>query len=93
MAVDDGFMPRNRQVGATGTWVSARVYIAVGISGAVQHLQGLGKVEKVVAINQDSDCDMVKRAGLSAIGDSREILAALMELASAKSEQEISDAA
>lgn len=93
VAVDDGFMPRNRQVGATGTWVSARVYIAVGISGAVQHLQGLGKVEKVVAINQDSDCDMVKRAGLSAIGDSREILAALMELASAKSEQEISDAA
>ncbi|OXS15521.1 electron transfer flavoprotein subunit alpha [Zobellella denitrificans] len=93
VAVDDGFMPRNRQVGATGTWVSARVYIAVGISGAVQHLQGIGKVEKVVAINQDTDCDMVKRASLSAIGDSSEILAALMALVEARPAQEVSDAA
>ena len=93
VAVDDGFMPRSRQVGATGTWVSARVYIAVGISGAVQHLQGIGKVEKVVAINQDADCDMVKRAGLSVIGDSHEILAALMALAEAGSEREVSNAA
>ncbi|GAA3537747.1 electron transfer flavoprotein subunit alpha/FixB family protein [Zobellella aerophila] len=93
VAVDDGFMPRSRQVGATGTWVSARVYIAVGISGAVQHLQGIGKCEKVVAINQDADCDMVKRASLTTIGDSRDILAALMALAEAKSTQEVSDAA
>lgn len=93
VAVDDGFMPRSRQVGATGTWVSARVYIAVGISGAVQHLQGLGKVEKVVAINQDADCDMVKRASLSAIGDSHEILAALMALAEEQPAREVSNAA
>jgi electron transfer flavoprotein alpha subunit len=52
VAVDDGFMPRNRQVGATGTWVTARVYMAVGISGAIQHLQGIGACDKVVAVNR-----------------------------------------
>ncbi|TDX29790.1 electron transfer flavoprotein alpha subunit apoprotein [Modicisalibacter xianhensis] len=78
VAVDDGFMPRDRQVGATGTWVSARVYVAVGISGAIQHLQGIQSCEKVVAINLDEGCDMIKRADLSIIGDASEILAALV---------------
>ncbi|WP_028697316.1 electron transfer flavoprotein subunit alpha [Pseudomonas monteilii] len=79
VAVDDGFMPRNRQVGATGTWVTARVYVAVGISGAIQHLQGIGACDKVVAINMDPGCDMIKRADLSVIGDSSAILKALIE--------------
>lgn len=78
VAVDDGHMPRARQVGATGTWVTARVYLAVGISGAVQHLQGIGACEKVVAINTDPGCDMIKRADLAVIGDAAEILRALM---------------
>lgn len=81
VAVDDGFMPRFRQVGATGTWVTARVYVAVGISGAVQHMQGIGQCDKVVAINTDAGCDMVKRADLSVIGDSQQVLADLIELA------------
>lgn len=81
VAVDDGFMPRFRQVGATGTWVTARVYLAVGISGAIQHMQGIGQCDKVIAINTDAGCDMVKRAALSAIGDSEEILAELLKLA------------
>jgi electron transfer flavoprotein alpha subunit len=80
VAVDDGFMPRERQVGATGTWVTANVYIAVGISGAIQHMQGIAKCNKVIAINTDDSCDMVKRADLSAIGDSSAILAALLDL-------------
>lgn len=80
VAVDDGYMPRDRQVGATGTWVTARVYVAVGISGAVQHLQGIGQCDKVVAINRDSGCDMIKRADLSVIGDSSEILNELLAL-------------
>ncbi|WP_413044333.1 electron transfer flavoprotein subunit alpha/FixB family protein [Pseudomonas sp. YJ42] len=80
VAVDDGFMPRDRQVGATGTWVTARVYMAVGISGAIQHLQGIGACDKVVAVNMDPGCDMIKRADLAVIGDSTEILAALIEL-------------
>ncbi|WP_063458003.1 electron transfer flavoprotein subunit alpha/FixB family protein [Alteromonas stellipolaris] len=80
VAVDDGFMPRERQVGATGTWVTAKVYVAVGISGAIQHMQGIAQCEKVIAINTDDSCDMVKRADLSAIGDSSAILAALLDL-------------
>ena len=80
VAVDDGFMPRDRQVGASGTWVTARVYIAVGISGAIQHMQGITQCDKVVAINNNDSCDMVKRADLSAIGDSSEILGELLNL-------------
>lgn len=80
VAVDDGFMARDRQVGASGTWVTARVYIAVGISGAIQHLQGIQRCDKVVAINLDPGCDIVKRADLAVIGDSTQILAALVAL-------------
>ncbi|MCQ9424370.1 electron transfer flavoprotein subunit alpha/FixB family protein [Pseudomonas sp. LJDD11] len=79
VAVDNGFMARDRQVGATGTWVTARVYVAVGISGAIQHLQGIGACDKVVAINMDPGCDMIKRADLSVIGDSTEVFKALIE--------------
>ncbi|MBZ5487559.1 electron transfer flavoprotein subunit alpha/FixB family protein [Halomonas aquamarina] len=79
VAVDDGYMPRDRQVGATGTWVSARVYVAVGISGAIQHLQGIQSCEKVVAVNLDEGCDMVKRADLAVIGDASAVLAALVK--------------
>jgi len=83
VAVDDGHMPRQRQVGATGTWVSARVYLAVGISGAIQHLQGIAACDKVIAINRDPNCDMVKRADLSVIGDSTAILTALLDAVTA----------
>lgn len=77
VVVDSGHMPRFRQVGATGTWVTARVYVAVGISGAVQHLQGIAQCDRVIAINTDPGCDMVSRASLSVIADSDEVLAAL----------------
>ena len=84
VAVDDGNMPRFRQVGATGTWVTARVYVAVGISGAIQHLQGIGQCDKVVAINLDDGCDMIKRADLSVIGNSQGILGELLTLAESR---------
>ena len=93
VAVDDGFMPRHCQVGATGTWVTARVYLAVGISGAIQHLQGIAACDKVVAINMDPGCDMVKRADLSVIGDSAAILKALMEKVAAFRSEGARDAA
>ena len=80
-------MPRDRQVGATGTWVTARVYIAVGISGAIQHLQGIQPCEKVIAINMDPSCDMIKRADLAVIGDSTQILEALVTLVSQAREE------
>lgn len=81
VAVDDGFMPRMRQVGASGTWVTARVYLAVGISGAIQHMQGIGQCDKIIAINTDAGCDMAKRADLAVIEDSEAILAELITLA------------
>lgn len=79
VAVDDGHMPRDRQVGASGTWVSARVYLALGISGAIQHLQGIQACDKVITVNTDPACDMIKRADLAVIGDAGEVLAALCE--------------
>lgn len=92
VAVDDGFMPRFRQVGATGTWVTARVYLAVGISGAIQHMQGIGQCDKVIAINTDAGCDMVKRASLSAIGDSEAILDELIKRVQAfRAQQSVGD--
>ncbi|MGY0615531.1 electron transfer flavoprotein subunit alpha [Vibrio sp. FJH11] len=93
VAVDDGFMPRHRQVGATGSWVTARVYVAVGISGAVQHLQGIGACEKVIAVNTDAGCDMVKRADLSVIADSNEFLRELISLIQHNQSKELKDAA
>ncbi|MDC0610163.1 electron transfer flavoprotein subunit alpha/FixB family protein [Vibrio sp.] len=93
VAVDDGFMPRHRQVGATGSWVTARVYIAAGISGAIQHLQGIGACDKVIAINTDAGCDMVKRADLSVIADSNELLSELIRLMESFQQEELKDAA
>ncbi|MGN2434495.1 electron transfer flavoprotein subunit alpha [Pseudomonas syringae] len=93
VAVDDGFMGRERQVGASGTWVTARVYLAVGISGAIQHLQGIGACDKVIAINLDAGCDMIKRADLSVIGDGGEILTALIAAVQAWRNGEKRDAA
>ncbi|WP_110667938.1 electron transfer flavoprotein subunit alpha/FixB family protein [Salinicola halophilus] len=79
VAVDDGYMVRTRQVGATGTFVTASCYVAVGISGAVQHLQGIAKCQRVIAINNDPSCDMVKRADLALIADGDAVLAAVCE--------------
>lgn len=79
VAVDDGNMPRAAQVGASGTWVSARVYVAVGISGAIQHMQGMEHCDTVIAINLDPGCAMVGRADLSVIGNSTEIMQALVK--------------
>lgn len=93
VAVDNGDMPRFRQVGATGTWVSARVYIAVGISGAIQHLQGIGQCEKVIAINLDKDCDMIKRADLSVIADSSAVLEELIKLVNSSKQEAAANAA
>ncbi|OEC33354.1 electron transfer flavoprotein alpha subunit [Pseudomonas cuatrocienegasensis] len=93
VAVDDGFMGRERQVGASGIWVTARVYVAVGISGAIQHLQGIGACDKVVAINIDPTCDMIKRADLSVIGESAAILQALIKRVAAHRQGGARDAA
>lgn len=77
---DAGLMPRAAQVGASGTVLDARCYLAFGIAGAPQHLQGLGKVEHVVAVNTDLHAAIVARAGLSIIADAQAVMPALIAL-------------
>jgi electron transfer flavoprotein alpha subunit len=76
---DAGLLPRALQVGASGTVLDADVYIAFGISGAPQHLQGIGHVAHVVAVNTDLHAAMIARAELAIIGDAQEIMPALLE--------------
>lgn len=78
VAVDEGKFPRDKQIGATGKTVSASTYVAVGISGAVQHLQGIKDCRHVIAINRDAGAPIVKRADLTLIGDAEEIMQALL---------------
>jgi len=80
VAVDDGFLPRARQVGASGTLVRARAYLALGISGAPQHLQGITDCENVLTVNLDPACPMIKRADLAGIGDTGQVMQAMLEL-------------
>jgi electron transfer flavoprotein alpha subunit len=80
VAVDDGKFARDKQIGASGKTVSASTYIAIGISGAVQHLQGIKDCRHVIAINKDASAAMIKRADLSVIGDAEEIMQALITL-------------
>ncbi|HXZ10730.1 MAG TPA: electron transfer flavoprotein subunit alpha/FixB family protein, partial [Paraburkholderia sp.] len=68
VAVDNGLFTRDKQVGATGKTVEASVYIAFGISGAVQHLQGIKDCRHVIAVNLDGSAPIVKRANLTIIG-------------------------
>ncbi|TKC81290.1 electron transfer flavoprotein subunit alpha/FixB family protein [Trinickia terrae] len=79
VAVDNGDFTRDKQVGATGKTVDASVYIAFGISGAVQHLQGIKDCRHVIAVNLDGSAPIVKRANLSVIGDAQTTIAALIE--------------
>jgi len=78
VAVDDGKFPREKQIGASGKTVSATTYFAIGISGAVQHLQGIKACRHVIAINRDPGAPIVKRANLTVIGDAEEMMQALI---------------
>lgn len=86
VAVDNGMFPRDKQIGATGKTVEASVYIAFGISGAVQHLQGIKDCRHVIAVNLDGSAPIVKRANLTIIGDTQATIASLIdEVARARS--------
>jgi electron transfer flavoprotein alpha subunit len=79
--VDKGILPRSFQIGATGALLNARCYIALGISGAPQHLEGLKRCDFVVGVNLDNDCPMAQRADLFIQADADDVLAELGELA------------
>jgi electron transfer flavoprotein alpha subunit len=77
---DEGWMPRQLQVGLTGKTIEPRLYFAIGISGAPNHLIGIKRAGTVVAINEDPDASIFERADIGLVGDWATLTPALVQL-------------
>lgn len=86
VVTDAGWIGHDRQIGTTGVVVDPDVYVAFGISGAVQHTSGLGAPDHVIAINTDPHCPMMAMADLAVVADAPAVVAALRDRLAASDE-------
>ena len=80
VVTDRGWVPHTRQIGTTGVVVDPQLYLAFGISGAVQHTAGLGDPDHMVTVNTDPHCPMMAMADLAVVADANEVVAELAKL-------------
>ena len=80
VVVDSGLVPKERQIGASGKWLNADVYVACGVSGSFYHMMGIKGVKHLVAVNTDRDAPIFKSAELAVVGDMFKVLPSLGNL-------------
>ena len=78
-AIDEGWMPSFRQIGLTGEKVNPQIYVAVGISGALQHMSGIFGSKIIIAINNNPEAAIFKYADYGVVGDFRDVLSSLTQ--------------